>query len=638
MFNSTVSGGTSPYSYQWYLNGTTVPSAMSSSWAFTPSSSGSYKIYMNVTDNVGVRAKSNIAAVTVNPAPSVSIAPASAVLDVGLSQLFTSTDIGGTLPFSYQWYLNGVAVPGATNPTWTFTPASSGSYTVYLNVTDSTNTRVKSNVASVTVNPALLVSISPTSTTLDMGQSQMFTSSVSGGMSPFSYQWYLNGALITGATGATWVFTPSSFGSYTIYLNVTDGLRTQATSNNVPIFVNRALSVSISLTSATLDVGQSQTFTSTVQGGMSPIAYQWYLNGAPVPSATGTAWTFRPTSGGSYTVYANVTDSLGVQAKSNNASVTVNAALSVIISPTSGIMDVGQSKTLNSTVTGGTLPLSYQWYFNGVAVPGATSMSWTFSPGSSGSYNMYVNVTDPTQAWAVSVTLSITVNQQLTVTISPTSTTIYNGSSQTFTANAKNGTSPYTYQWYLGGSAVNGATSSSWTYTPSHATTYQIYLIVTDSVDQTAQSGNATLTVNTPSTTAFSVVSNSTVTGLAFNSTSEVLSFTVSGPSGTHGFTNVTIAKTLIVNTSTLEVYLDGNKINYTMASTNYYWLIHFTYHHSTHKIVIYMRGLQPEAASEAQYWSFALSSGIIIALIAAAIVIMGAIVRKKTEKKPNHR
>jgi hypothetical protein len=112
-----------------------------------------------------------------------------------------------------------------------------------------------------------------------------------------------------------------------------------------------------------------------------------------------------------------------------------------------------------------------------------------------------------------------------------------------------------------------------------------------------------------------------------------VLSFTVSGPSGTQGYTNVTIAKTLIANTTGLEVYLDGNKITYALTSTSYYWLLHFTYHHSTHKIVIYMNALQPEATSETQYGSFAIIGGITIALLVAAIFITGAIVKKREKK-----
>jgi len=85
----------------------------------------------------------------------------------------------------------------------------------------------------------------------------------------------------------------------------------------------------------------------------------------------------------------------------------------------------------------------------------------------------------------------------------------------------------------------------------------------------------------------FSVTSNSTVSALAFNSTSRELSFTVTGPSGTMGYVNVYIAKTLVENKADVKVYLNGNQINYTVTSLDDSWLIRFTYLHSTHKVSI---------------------------------------------------
>jgi hypothetical protein len=96
---------------------------------------------------------------------TVSISPASATMDVGQSKTFTSSVSWGTPPYTYQWCLNGSSV-GTNSSSWTFTPSSAGYYTVYINVTDSTNKEVKSNVAAVTVYNVSSVSISPTSVTV----------------------------------------------------------------------------------------------------------------------------------------------------------------------------------------------------------------------------------------------------------------------------------------------------------------------------------------------------------------------------------------------------------------------------------------------------------------------------------------
>ena len=170
-----------------------------------------------------------------------------------------------------------------------------------------------------------------------------------------------------------------------------------------------SLSASISPLSASILVGQSVTFTSTVSGGYAPYSYQWYLDGAPVSGATSSSWTFALQPIGNYSVYLNVTDSLGNMVKSNQASVTVASQLTVSISPMSASILVGQSVTFTSTVSGGYTPYSYQWYLNGNPVSGATSASWTFTTTTSGIYYIYLKVTDAKGNTVQSDTARITV-------------------------------------------------------------------------------------------------------------------------------------------------------------------------------------------------------------------------------------
>jgi hypothetical protein len=153
---------------------------------------------------------------------SVSISPTTSKIKIGESVTFTSSVSGGTPSYSYQWYLNGSAVSGTTSSMWTFTPTATGYYIVYLNVTDGTPQTVKSNEAPVTVAPPLTVSISPTSASIVVGQSVIFTSTASGGYTPYTYQWYLNDAPVSGATSGSWTFTPTTSGICYVYLKVTD--------------------------------------------------------------------------------------------------------------------------------------------------------------------------------------------------------------------------------------------------------------------------------------------------------------------------------------------------------------------------------------------------------------------------------
>ena len=167
--------------------------------------------------------------------PTVNITPTNVRMGLGKSQNFNASVSGGKLPYSYQWYLNDTAVSGATSSNWTFTPMSAGSYRVYLNVTDALNFEVQSNIVTdITVYPQLRASISPVSLNMTVGMPQTFKSTVSGGAQPYSYQWYSNSIVVPGAISANWTFTPTTAGTYNIYLNVTDNNAVTVKSNIAP--------------------------------------------------------------------------------------------------------------------------------------------------------------------------------------------------------------------------------------------------------------------------------------------------------------------------------------------------------------------------------------------------------------------
>jgi ABC-type dipeptide/oligopeptide/nickel transport system permease subunit len=178
--------------------------------------------------------------------------------------------------------------------------------------------------------------------------------------------------------------------------NITVLGSTNARSNTAIVAVNGTLSVSISPTSAILSYakGQFKTFTSNVSTNITPLSYQWYLNGSAVAQATKSAWKFTPTFAGTYMVYVVVTTTLGVQVSSNIATVTSNDSPSVSISPTLTSLSYSQSQTFTAHISSGTGKYTYQWYANGVAVPGATNSTWTFTPSSVGSYAVYVIATE----------------------------------------------------------------------------------------------------------------------------------------------------------------------------------------------------------------------------------------------------
>ena len=89
----------------------------------------------------------------------------------------------------------------------------------------------------------------------------------------------------------------------------------------------------------------------------------------------------------------------------------------------------------------------------------------------------------------------------------------------------------------------------------------------------------------------FSVVSNSTVSALSFNSANQELRFVVGGETGTSGFVEVMIAKSLVPNILDLTVLLDQTNLQYQVTSLEDSWLLTFDYIHSTHNVVVAFKG-----------------------------------------------
>jgi protocatechuate 3,4-dioxygenase beta subunit len=134
--------------------------------------------------------------------------------------------------------------------------------------------------------------------------------------------------------------------------------------------------------------------------------------------------------------------------------------------------------------------------------------------------------------------------------------------------------------------ASDGTYSVSWN--PSVTGIYLIKAMYEGDADYIGSTVEVTLSVIQDSKeTVFSVNSNSTISNLTFNSTSRILSFNVIGDSGTTGYADVYIEKSILKNVEEFEVHIDEIKLDYTLSSTESAWLLHFEYSHSAHNITV---------------------------------------------------
>ena len=304
-------------------------------------------------------------------------------------------------------------------------------------------------------------------------------------------------------TASTFSYSPVTAGSYSITLTVSDSLgATSAQSSATLVNVSASPTVSIApFDPVTLDDGQSQMFTATPSGGSGSLSYQWYLDDGIVSDATGSTYSFNRSTG-LYSVTCKVTDnaSIPVTAQSNTVSVTVNSAPTVSVSPTSWIMDIGQSKTFTATASDGSGNYtSYQWYVDGVVQFGATASTFSYSPVTAGSYSITLTVSDSLGATSAqsSATL-VNVSASPTVSIAPVDpVTLDDGQSQMFTATPSGGSGSLSYQWYLDDGIVSDATGSTYSFNRSTGL-YSVTCKVTDnaSIPVTAQSNTVSVTVN----------------------------------------------------------------------------------------------------------------------------------------------
>lgn len=361
-----------------------------------------------------------------------------------------------------------------------------------ITATDGLVTGLPSNTFDVVA--GLAVNIAPSgSLGKDVGQTQLFTATATGGIGSRSYQWYLDDVVVPLETASTYTYNVAS-GLHTVYVKVTDSALPPVTvqSNTVSITGNALPTASILPISWTMDVGQSKQFSATGADGTLPYTgYQWYVGGVAQVGATGQTFTYDAVAEGSASITVTVTDSAGITSvQSPAATVTINSAL---VAPTAtatpSTVDQGQTSTLSVSVTTGTSPYTYQWEWQAPGgsmqqISGANSATYDFvTTGSTtiGDWKFDVIVTDAAGATVTSTPLAtVTVNTAPTVSITPIGPLTMNPNDiQRFTAAPSGGTGQIHYHWYLDNVPV-GLDSITYDYTASSGL-HTVNCTITDS-------------------------------------------------------------------------------------------------------------------------------------------------------------
>ena len=454
--SSVCIGGTTPLSDAsgggvWSSTNTAV-ATISGTGVVSGVAAGTSVISYLVTNSCGNAA----ATMTITVTTGVVVAPITGAMIICPGSTTTLTDATGAGAWSSS--NTGVATISAGG---LVSALSTGTTTISYNVTSGGCTSGASAIVTVDALPTAVISPAGTYTICASG-SALFTASAGAG---YTYQWQNGAGNIAGETNAT--YTATAAGTYRVI--ITNATGCSATSAYVTVVVGSGFtvvpSVSISATpgitvcSASLD-----TFTANpVNGGSSPV-YQWYVNG--VATGTGATYSYLPVNGDVVSVLLTSNSSCAFP---DTASSTVVVTVGLPLTPSVSITSVHSDSTCTGDtvqfaavpVYGGTAP-TYLWTKNGINV--ATGPYYIYAPtdGDTLILTMQSNAPCLTTNIAVSSIFIIHVFppsvNNLSVSVSQSS--VVSGSVDTFTAVASGAGSTPSFQWYINGVAVAGATSS----------------------------------------------------------------------------------------------------------------------------------------------------------------------------------
>ncbi|HMT30053.1 MAG TPA: SprB repeat-containing protein, partial [Bacteroidia bacterium] len=321
-----VSGGTAPYTYNW-SNGSTTQN-------LTGVGAGNYTV--TVTDLLGCT--STTSSVSISGPAAALTSSVNAITNVACRNVATGAITinvsGGTSPYTYLWS-NGALTQNISS-------LAAGTYSV--TITDSHGcTSVES---STITQPAAVLSgnavVSQQVSCFD-GSNGSITLSISGGTSPYSYNWS-NGQSTQNLSGVT-------SGTYTVTATDANGCTTvhSATVTQPVAALNSSIGSSQNINCFG---GNNGNINLNVSGGTSPYTYVW-SNGQLTQDLSGL-------SSGTFTV--TVTDANGCTSSLNTTLTQPVAALSSSLSITQNVNCFGGNNgAIDISVSGGTAPYSYNW-------------------------------------------------------------------------------------------------------------------------------------------------------------------------------------------------------------------------------------------------------------------------------------
>ena len=390
-----------------------------------------------------------------NLPPSITTHPTPLYRPVGAGATF-SVAASGSNPLSYQWYKNGVLIPGATSSVYKIAVIPETGVDNYNCVANNLYGSAISNSASLTTGIAPAITTHPLSQLKVVGENVSFNV-IATGDTPLSYQWYKDGIILTGATSNTLTLNSvniSNNGNY--YCIVTNIF--SATKSNDAVFAAGLVPTIITHPISQFKAVGGNASLSVIATGTTPLSYQWYKDSIILTGATSNILTLNSVNNVNDGTYRCVVTNAFGNITSNNAVLTIGLAPTIITHPISQIKTVGSSATLN-VVAGGAVPLSYQWYKDSAIIVNATSNTLILNSVNNNTNGNYYCVVTNVFGNAVSNNALLTIGIAPAISVHPLSQAVAIGSTVLLSVVAA-GTTPLSYQWYKDSIILTGTTSN----------------------------------------------------------------------------------------------------------------------------------------------------------------------------------
>ncbi|MFO0839108.1 MAG: immunoglobulin domain-containing protein [Phycisphaerae bacterium] len=368
----SVAASGSGLTYQWRKDGAPINGATLDTLTINPVSAADLGDYDVVVSNNCGNATSAIATITLDSPPTISTQPANQTACDGASVTFSVAASGSGL--TYQWRKDGAPINGATLDTLTInsvTAADAGNYDVVIS--NGCGGTI-SAVASLSLNPATVITSQPASQSVCEHTNVSFTVATTG--VALTYQWRKDGIPIPGAIAATLAFDADD-AHEGLYDCVVTGNCGSATSAGAALLVYDDLGISAPPIGASVCENTGFTFSVLAAGG--GLSYQWRKDAADIPGANAASLVLAsvsPADAGSYDV---VVSNLCGSVTSPAAALVVSAIPAIQLQPQPATVCIGGSWSLSVSATGAG-PLQFQWRKDGQALVGATSATLALSP------------------------------------------------------------------------------------------------------------------------------------------------------------------------------------------------------------------------------------------------------------------